>query len=421
MPTITIQPDATAGLDTHLKQGDPSTNYATGQTFNIGCISSCSSDKGRAVIQFDLSSIPSAAGVVSAILSIYHSSNAGSPISADVYARRVTAQWDESQATWNNRLTGTAWGSAGGDATSTDQAWVNVPTTQNVFRDWTVTAIVQSWVSGTNPNYGFHISGQESNTTARKDFNSSDHSVAGERPKLVITYTQPTVTVTSPNGTQASPTTISDDVTPDLSGVYNNDVGVDMQKRRHWVYDEIGNLVWDSGEVTASATPGSTVMVTVPDGYLYYGFKGYWVWKAWDSAGGYSALSSQGWFTLASTSEPAPNYNDFEPGGSAVAWEIVLGPGMNGTHKDKELVGLVLVLALASGATANVQTSFTETGSYSTAKAITVSGTDAQVVRVPVPLNSGDTTHGAVKRVRLTGTGHVRLLDIVERYRVRRR
>jgi hypothetical protein len=154
----------------------------------------------------------------------------------------------------------------------------------------------------------------------------------------------------------------------------------------------------------------------VPAGYLEYGKLYRWWWMAWDANGGYSTWSTKGWFWCYSTAQATPNYTD---GGSPVSWELVIGPLMFQSQKDKQLVRLDLVLSLGAGATATVQTAANESGAYSASLSLSA-GSEATVIRQPLPLNAGDLVRGKVFRVRLTGTGYVRIMDVIPVYRVRR-
>jgi len=114
----------------------------------------------------------------------------------------------------------------------------------------------------------------------------------------------PTVSVTAPAGTEADPAVLSNVISlMALSGVYSSDV-VPMASRRHRVFDEDDNPIWDSGIIAASAPTGGSVVVAVPAGVLKYGQVYWWQWWAQDTAGYESAWSSAGWF-LGEVTAPA--------------------------------------------------------------------------------------------------------------------
>jgi len=179
---LIIQPGA-VGEDAWLDRGNPTLNYGADPTM----ILDGRNPQGRAVLRFDLSTVPAGVVIDNATLSLYQSAGIGSSFVATVYA--ITAAWDESQVTWDDRLTGTPWGSAGGDYNphAIDQRTLdNTPS----WRTWNVTQLVDLWHRGSLPNYGLilhtpNFGGADSDKT----FYTSDYSVDPSlRPRLDISY-----------------------------------------------------------------------------------------------------------------------------------------------------------------------------------------------------------------------------------------
>ncbi|MBC7105764.1 MAG: DNRLRE domain-containing protein, partial [Firmicutes bacterium] len=246
----------------------------------------------RSLLQFDLSSVPVGVGITAADLRLYFCA-AAAATAYYVRAHEVLADWTESGVTWTNQPSHNA----------TYESQVSLGNVYGWYT-WPLLTLVRAWCAGTKAKRGFKLlHSNETVTNGGKEFYSSDYTTDPTlRPKLEITYTaRPTVSITSPNGTQASPTVVSNDVTPDLVGVYNSSDSVNMAYRQHQVLDELGNVVWDSGKVAQSAAAGSTITVTVPAGELVYGEKYRWRWMAWDANGGYSEWSSEGWFICSLT------------------------------------------------------------------------------------------------------------------------
>jgi hypothetical protein len=145
--------------------------------------------RDRQLHMFDLSSIPSNATITSATMSFYVYNVSGTP---KVSCYRVLKQWAELEATYNSRLTGTAWGTPG-LLSGTDYAATAIVTTGNIsvvgWANFNVTSQVQSWVNGSQANYGVmyraitigHLYTWMSEYT-------TDTTV---RPKLVVSYTTP--------------------------------------------------------------------------------------------------------------------------------------------------------------------------------------------------------------------------------------
>ncbi|MBA2704915.1 MAG: DNRLRE domain-containing protein [Blastocatellia bacterium] len=191
--TLTLQPDATAGLDTMLYAGAATTNYGTLSVIAIGEPNDAVG-AARGLYKFDLSSIPSGATISSATLSLYAETDRANNAGTYRVFRQKRA-WVEAQASWNVYSTGNSWGAAGGfDATDCEQTDIGslsltASETLNVFKDWTLTAsaIQEMITGGTFTNNGFLIK-TDAEADDAYNFTSSDGATAGNRPKLVIVY-----------------------------------------------------------------------------------------------------------------------------------------------------------------------------------------------------------------------------------------
>jgi hypothetical protein len=198
--TYSSQPDGTTGLDTLMQSDNPTTNYGTSTTLNVGEHNAATS-KNRTLIFFDLSSIPANATINSATLSLWQVSESSSN-ARTLRVYRDLRSWSESQATWNIFSTGNNWGTAGGfnasDAEQTDIGSCAFTATEaNGEKQWTLTAsAIQEMVSGAFANNGFVIKA-DTETDDLFRFRSSDDSTAAERPKLVIDYSEATHTPTN--------------------------------------------------------------------------------------------------------------------------------------------------------------------------------------------------------------------------------
>jgi hypothetical protein len=191
MVYTTIQPDGTAGLDTVLYQPTPNTNYGNLTGSSIG-------DQGGAVnrwlIKFDLSGVAAGSTIYSSILSLYCLTDGSSNARAFRIYRQKRA-WVETQATWNNYITGNAWQTAGAfganDCEQTDIGSRNMTATEtiNQFKSWTLTAsAIQEMITGGSwTNNGFLIKA-DTETLDAYEFASSENATAGNRPKLELVY-----------------------------------------------------------------------------------------------------------------------------------------------------------------------------------------------------------------------------------------
>jgi hypothetical protein len=164
----------------------------------------------RALIQFDLSSIPSGATVNEAHLHLYLWLHYGSHSTQRTYStNRVTKAWIEGDGpfttpfggtygtTWNDadKSVPDPWTSPGGDFTTVGAATV-VTRTGTTMQDVTgwydldVTAIVKTWIEDGQPNYGFLIKdlNEGSGTEYYVVFTSREGS---NKPILEIDYDLP--------------------------------------------------------------------------------------------------------------------------------------------------------------------------------------------------------------------------------------
>lgn len=162
----------------------------------------------RALLRFDLTSIPSGASVTSAALSLTTTKQVSQDF--DFTVHKVTADWGEgnsnagepggkgigaqaNDATWLRRFYNTiSWTTSGGDfvATASDTKPVG-----NMFSapvtTWNgpgILADVNAWIAAPATNFGWIIRGTEANPGEAQRFGSRENTVANDRPKLAVTY-----------------------------------------------------------------------------------------------------------------------------------------------------------------------------------------------------------------------------------------
>jgi hypothetical protein len=170
----------------------------------------------RALLQFDVSTVPAGAHIDSVQL-VLHMNRSSEVIPRDFTLHRVVAAWGEGasnaggdgtgpgggqgvpattgDATWNFRFYDTdGWSTVGGDFDAAPLA-----TTQVAGEDtytWGSTPLlvadVQSWVDG-NPNNGWMLRGPESIGLTARRFATRESSLAGDRPQLIVYFTSLTV------------------------------------------------------------------------------------------------------------------------------------------------------------------------------------------------------------------------------------
>lgn len=139
----------------------------------------------RGLLEFDLSSIPSNATIISSDLSLYYNPTSGNPGhsqlsgSNETLIQRITSNWDEATVTWDDQ------------PTSTTQNQITLPASQTDTQDYPnidVTAMVQDMVSNPSQNFGFMFRLVNEDYYRSMMFASSDHPNASLWPKLDICY-----------------------------------------------------------------------------------------------------------------------------------------------------------------------------------------------------------------------------------------
>lgn len=152
--TVDLTPFNTTVRDTYINEWEPNRNYGTGpDRFRIRVYGPHS----RGLVYFDTSAIPTNARVTSARLNVYldNYDDGKGPTIVSIY--KVLADWNDTQATWNHRLTGVPWASPGCTGTSDRSATVASSLQVNnvsTWYAWDVTSLVQEWVRNPADNKG---------------------------------------------------------------------------------------------------------------------------------------------------------------------------------------------------------------------------------------------------------------------------
>jgi uncharacterized repeat protein (TIGR01451 family) len=184
-----------AEADSEIWTSDVNGNYgACNEVF------SNRSPQQRMLFRFNLSSLPPNAIISSAQLRLVKVG--GNNTAHNLSAHPITNAWTEGtgacgggtgNVTWNNRTTGTPWGTAGGDFTA---AVNTISVASNATYNWNISNLAIAWKSGATINNGVLVKFEtEGSTNQEKDFASKENGTAGNRPRLVVTYTLLTATV----------------------------------------------------------------------------------------------------------------------------------------------------------------------------------------------------------------------------------
>jgi ketosteroid isomerase-like protein len=160
----------------------------------------------RALLRFDLASIPSGATVTSVTLQLHASQTQGGTTPMNLH--RTLAAWGEGgsvstggggapsqpgDATWIHTFFSTSfWANAGGDFASTPSA--TTPVGNPGDYTWSSTDLVtdvQGWLAAPGNNFGWMLRGDEANFGTAKRFESHEDDVLANQPRLTVEYVVP--------------------------------------------------------------------------------------------------------------------------------------------------------------------------------------------------------------------------------------
>ena len=198
----------TADRDNSMYEESPTFSNGSGIFLFAGATRQTGASPRRALVHFDLSSIPSSATVQSATLQLtMNKTPTGSASVQTIHA--LTQDWGEStsdangregqgisaaagDATWSANFFGTSsWTSPGGDFVATASASSTVSTLGAYTWGSTpqMVADVQSWLTTPANNFGWLLRGDESQQLTARRYCSRENAEASCRPTLTIAFT----------------------------------------------------------------------------------------------------------------------------------------------------------------------------------------------------------------------------------------
>ena len=196
----------TPSKDNTLYQANPG-NVSNGQGNSLFVGRTDDSRIRRALLAFDLSSIPTNATITAATLTL-ECTKVGTNSAIDISLRRLSRDWGEGasdapgeegagtgavtgDATWTHAFFNTVpWSTAGGDFSGTASATTSVGV--GGAYSWSgsgMVADIQAWVADPASNFGWVMMGGEGTDRTAKRFASREE--LGAPPRLQITYTVP--------------------------------------------------------------------------------------------------------------------------------------------------------------------------------------------------------------------------------------
>ena len=146
--TITLNPSKD---NTLIENGSGSLSNGAGQNIYAGRINRSSRSIRRAVLVFDISSVPSGAtvGSVSLSLNMSRSRSGGQTISV----HKLTADWGEGSSA--------SFGGSGASPASNDATWVHRFFSSTSRSSAPMVTDVQAWVDASATNFGWLLKGNE--------------------------------------------------------------------------------------------------------------------------------------------------------------------------------------------------------------------------------------------------------------------
>jgi len=187
--TKTLQLGTNLGKDAYISSANSTSNFGNGDD-GVLITWILTWFYRNQLIQFDLSTIPTNAHILSAQLQLY--SKSGSSGKVNVY--RLTRDWTEGTksgsgtadgVTWKTYDGSNSWTTSGGDFAHTLVDSNSVDGNVNGFQSWELAPLVQDWLAGKYPNYGVLLKATGLMSAA---FAGKEDATPANRPKLGITY-----------------------------------------------------------------------------------------------------------------------------------------------------------------------------------------------------------------------------------------
>lgn len=183
--------------DTYIEINNSNTNFGVQPNLTL---STRGYDQDRALVKFDVASLPANANILAASLDVYVASQGSGTICFAAYD--LNKAWSETEATWNRASAAQAWDRPGLTDPSADRAGTYLPgirlplTSSGQWRSLDVSESVRRWVANASANAGVILlpSGPTGTEFALA---SSQYGTVGLRPRLTITYTLPFGTPTA--------------------------------------------------------------------------------------------------------------------------------------------------------------------------------------------------------------------------------
>ncbi|NNJ07593.1 DNRLRE domain-containing protein [Streptomyces sp. PKU-MA01144] len=257
----------TAGVtDTTLSSAQPTTNQDTIQSWGVGQKwlgvgnNSATYGKTRAAMKFTTSDIPTTATVLESRLFMWGAETTTGTNGAVYELHGMTRDFNETQATWNNATSTSAWTTPGGDHSSVvsdyTPQWSN-----DVGRHWwDATSLTQGWIDTPSSNKGAMVRLKDESATGPQErtlFLSSEAADYQLGPLLRVIYVDSTT-----QDTYYAPQTPSR-MTP--NSTYTVDFTVTNTTSSAWAAGERElSYTWKLPDGTDVTTGGNQLATAIP-------------------------------------------------------------------------------------------------------------------------------------------------------------
>jgi hypothetical protein len=166
----------------------------------------------RALLQFDLSSVPSGSRFSAALLKVHvNAAETGGSGQRNTFLNRVTTSWGEglsfnasssavaleNDATWTNRFYSTTapqpWTDPGGDLSAALSSSYGIDSTTGVrgFFGPQMTGDAHAWLAAPSSNFGWLLRSDEGGTSTTKTLASREDADITKRPTLTLVHARP--------------------------------------------------------------------------------------------------------------------------------------------------------------------------------------------------------------------------------------
>lgn len=191
MTTTVFQPSL---YDNYILASSVNANYGSATTINIGRYINNSTNLGRGLIYFDITSA-SVVSLSSAILSLYLTNNSFNTAGTTLSVYKFKRKWTEKDSTWNMYNSSQSWQTAGGfginDCEQTSIGSIVIPPTTG-SGTWLDISLDIDEIQKYIANYlhcGFLLKTDEGNYT-RFSVASNNNATTTIRPKLTLEYAE---------------------------------------------------------------------------------------------------------------------------------------------------------------------------------------------------------------------------------------